>query len=106
LLRDAGGLGHRIHPSPMRRRAAGRCSGRVHSRCQRRLADAATGGRRVVIRLRVRWFSCAWPDCPAATFAGHIDGLTSRYSRRSPPLQTMLGALALAAAAGRSSLLA
>ena len=47
----------------------GRSSGRVNSRYERRLADAAIGGRRVVIRLRVRRFFCAWPDCPAATFA-------------------------------------
>jgi transposase len=97
----------------------GRSSGRVHSQYERRLADAAIGGRRVVIRLRVRRFFCAWPDCPAATFAEQVEGLTSRYARRSPPLQTMLAAVALAlagragarlarvlgAAAGRSSLL-
>jgi zinc-finger of transposase IS204/IS1001/IS1096/IS1165 len=97
----------------------GRSSGRVHSRYERRLADAAIGGRRVVIRLRVRRFFCAWPDCPAATFAEQVEGLTSRYARRSPPLHTMLIAVALAlagragarlarvlgVAAGRSSML-
>ena len=97
----------------------GRSSGRVHSRYERRLADAAIGGRRVVIRLRVRRFFCAWPGCPAATFAEQVEGLTSRYARRSPPLAGMLAAVALAlagragarlaralgAVAGRSSLL-
>jgi len=97
----------------------GRGSGRVHSRYERRLADAAIGGRRVVIRLRVRRFFCAWPGCPAATFAEQVEGLTSRYARRSPPLAAMLAAVALAlagragarlagvlgAVAGRSSML-
>jgi transposase len=91
----------------------------VHSRYGRLLADAAIGGRRVVIRLRVRRFFCGWPDCPAVTFAEQVRGLTSRYARRSPPLQQVLAGVALAlagragarlarllgATAGRSSLL-
>jgi transposase len=94
-------------------------SGRVHSRYGRRLADAGIGGRRVVIRLRVRRFFCDQPGCPAVTFAEQAGGLTSRYSRRSPPLERMLAQIALALAgragarlagllglaAGRSSLL-
>ena len=43
----------------------GMVSSRVHSRYERRLADAAAGGQRVVIRLRARRFFCAAPDCPA-----------------------------------------
>jgi transposase len=58
-------------------------SGRVHSRYGRRLADAAIGGRRVLIRLAVRRFFCANPACPAATFAEQVEGLTSRYARRT-----------------------
>jgi transposase len=76
----------------------GRSSGRVHSRYERRLADAAIGGRRVVIRLQVRRFFCGWPDCPAATFGEQVEGLTSRYARRSPPLAGTLTAVALALA--------
>ena len=38
--------------------ACGRFSVRVHSRYQRRLADAAIGGRPVLIRLTVRRFFC------------------------------------------------
>ena len=73
----------------------------------------------MVIRLRVRRFFCGWPGCPATTFAEQVEGLTSRYARRSPPLQRMLAAVALAlagragarlacvlgAVAGRSSML-
>jgi transposase len=97
----------------------GTASARVHSRYGRRLADVAIGGRRVMIRLRVRRFFCGVPDCPRTTFAEQVDGLTSRYARRTPPLAAMLGAVALALAgragarlvsvlgmpAGRSSLL-
>ena len=97
----------------------GRASARVHSRYQRRLADAAIGGQKVMIRLAVRRFFCDAPDCPAATFAEQVEGLTSRYARRTPLLAGMLGAVAVAlagragarlarvlcAAASRSSLL-
>jgi transposase len=97
----------------------GTVSGRVHSRYQRRLADAALGGRKVMIRLVVRRFFCDAPGCPAATFAEQVEGLTSRYARRTPLLAAMLGAVAVAlagragarlarvlcAAAGRSTLL-
>ena len=80
-------------------------SGQVHSTYRRRLADAAIGGRRVRIRLGVRRFFCGNPDCPAVTFAGQADGLTSRRSRRTPPLARMLASIALGLTAGRSSML-
>ena len=63
----------------------GRFSVRVHSRYQRRLADAAIGGRPVLIRLTVRRFFCPAPDCPVITFAEQVEGLTVRYARRTPP---------------------
>lgn len=94
-------------------------SGKVHSTYQRRLADAAIGGRRVRIRLRIRRFFCINPECPARTFAEQVDGLTWRRSRRTPPLARTLTSIALALAgragarlagtlnltAGRSSML-
>jgi zinc-finger of transposase IS204/IS1001/IS1096/IS1165 len=49
--------------------SCGRFSVRVHSRYQRRLADAAIGGRPVLIRLTVRRFFCPAPECPVTTFA-------------------------------------
>jgi transposase len=99
--------------------ACGRFSVRVHSRYQRRLADAAIGGRPVLIRLTVRRFFCPAPDCAVTTFAEQVEGLTVRYARRTPPLAEMLTAVALALAgragarlapllgllAGRSSML-
>jgi transposase len=81
--------------------ACGTVSGRVHSRYARRLADAAIGGRRVVIRLAVRRFFCAAPGCSRVTFAEQVEGLTSRYARRTPPLAAALGAVA-EALAGRA----
>jgi transposase len=79
----------------------GRLSGRVHSRYARRLADAAIGGRQVLICLQVRRFFCGSPDCPRTTFAEQVEGLTERYARRTAPLAGMLGAVA-AALAGRA----
>jgi transposase len=70
----------------------------VHSRYQRRLADAAVGGRRVVLRLGVRRFFCEDPDCQARTFTEQLTGLTTRYARRTPLLRRLLGQVALALA--------
>jgi transposase len=76
----------------------GQLSGRVHSRYERRLADAPAGGRPVVIRLVVRRFFCGNPGCAAVTFAEQAGGLTAPWSRRTPPLARMLAAIALALA--------
>jgi transposase len=76
----------------------GMVSSRVHSRYERRLADAAAGGQRVVIRLRVRRVFCGAPDCPACTFAEQVEGLTTAYARRTPLLRGMLEVIALALA--------
>jgi transposase len=76
----------------------GHLSARVHSRYERRLADAAIGGRRVVLRLRVRRFFCDDHRCRARTFAEQIPGLTTRSARRSPLLRRMLEAIGLALA--------
>ena len=76
----------------------GKRSQRVHSRYERRLADAAIGGQPVRIRLRVRRFRCAETGCARATFAEQVDGLTTRYGRRSQLLDTMLATIGLALA--------
>ncbi|MEU7002699.1 ISL3 family transposase [Nonomuraea sp. NPDC046570] len=79
-------------------RKCGSMSTRVHSQYERRLADAALGGRRVLIRARSRRFFCDNAHCPATTFAEQVHGLTSPYARRSPLLTKMLDAIALALA--------
>jgi transposase len=73
----------------------GRVSARVHSSYQRRLADAAIGGRRVVLRLGVRRFFCEALDCKARTFTEQIAGLTTRYARRTPLLRKLLEQIGL-----------
>ena len=97
----------------------GRSSGRVHSRYERRLADVAIGGRRVVIRLPVRRLFCGDPGCARVTFAEQVPGLTTRYARKTVLLAGVLPhvavalagragarlARALSAAASRSTLL-
>jgi hypothetical protein len=78
--------------------ACGSRSGRVHSRYERRLADAAIGGRRVMIWLRVRRLFCDEPGCKKRTFAGQVPGLTVRYGRKTALLAGMLQAIAVALA--------
>ena len=78
--------------------ACGRSSRRVHSRYERRLADAAIGGRRVVIRLQVRRLFCDDPGCAKTTFAEQVPGLTARYARKTPLLAGVLASSAVALA--------
>jgi transposase len=78
--------------------ACGQRSGRIHSRYTRRVADAVVGGRRIVLKLLVRRFFCAEPDCKAVTFAEQVPGLTSRYARRSQQAAQALQDIGLALA--------
>jgi transposase len=73
-------------------------SGRVHSRYERVLADAAVAGQRVVVRLRVRRFFCGNAECPASTFVEQVAGLTERHARRTSLLRRMLEDIGLALA--------
>jgi transposase len=68
----------------------------VHSRYQRRLADAALGGRQVLIVLSVRRLFCDHDRCARRTFAEQVEGLTVRYARRTPLLRSMLETVAIA----------
>lgn len=84
----------------------GTVSGRVHSRYVRRLADVAAGGRPVAIELAVRRFFCTAPGCGRRTFAEQVEGLTTRYARRTPLLAGVLGSIAVALAGRAGSRLA
>lgn len=77
----------------------GASSTRVHSRYGRRIADAPVGTRPVLIELSVRRLFCDNGDCTRVTFAEQVDGLTSRYGRRTPVLQRIIGALGVVLAA-------
>jgi hypothetical protein len=78
------------------RPGCGQVSGRVHSRYERRVADAAVAGRRVAIRLCVRRFFCIETGCQAKTFAEQVPGLIQPYCRRTLLLRNMLEAIGLA----------
>ena len=88
------------HPRAMQACCPG-CGGessRVHSRYERRLADAAVAGRRVEIRLRVRRFFCDGEGCGVRTFVEQVAGLTARYARCTVLLRGMLESIGLALA--------
>jgi hypothetical protein len=78
--------------------ACGRSSRRVHSHYQRRLADTAIGGRRVMIWLQVRRLFCDEPACKQRTFAEQVPGLTIRYGRKTALLAEVLRNIAVALA--------
>lgn len=71
---------------------------RVHSRYRRRLADAALGGRPVVIDLRVRRLFCDTACCARRTFAEQVAELTMKYGRRTAALAEIVQVIALALA--------
>jgi hypothetical protein len=71
-------------------------SDRVHGRYGRRLLDRAAGGSEVINCLEVRRFRRLPRDCPKATVAGQISGLTSRHARRTPAVTAALQAVPLA----------
>lgn len=84
----------------------GHGSGRVHSRYQRRLADAPLGARAVVIGLWVRRFFCENADCVRRTFVEQVPGLTSKHARRTELLRGLLVPIGLALAGRAGSRLA
>lgn len=76
----------------------GQPSRRVHSAYLRHIADEAVGGRPLRIDLHVRRLYCANRACPKTTFAEQVPGLTRRYQRRTPALQRVVDAVAVALA--------
>ncbi|MEU2485014.1 ISL3 family transposase [Streptomyces sp. NPDC012617] len=73
-------------------------SRRIHSSYLRFPADVPSGGRRVVLCLRVRRFLCPVISCGRRTFAEQMPGLTRRYGRRTERLRSTLAAVGLALA--------
>lgn len=71
---------------------------RVHSRYERTLADVPVAGQPVVLRLRVRRFFCEQRACSVQTFAEQVEGLTTRYARRTPGCREALERIGLALA--------
>lgn len=81
-------------------------SNRVHSRYERSLADTPVGDRPVRIELTVRRLYCENVHCSRRTFAKQVEGLTVRYSRRTPAARRVLEAVAVALAGRAGSRLA
>ncbi|WP_159027587.1 MULTISPECIES: transposase family protein [unclassified Streptomyces] len=73
-------------------------SSRVHSSYLRFPADVPSGGRLVVLQLRVRRFFCPESSCARRTFAEQLPGLTRRHSRWTERLRSTLAAVGLALA--------
>lgn len=84
-----GGGSVRIWAPPQAARAlcpgCGGESGRVPSREERKLAEAAGAGRWVEIDLRVRRFFCDVKDGGARRVVEQVAGLTARYGRCTLP---------------------
>ncbi|TVZ76275.1 transposase [Streptomyces sp. BK340] len=73
-------------------------SNRVHSSHLRFPADVPSAGRSIVLRLRVRRFTCGNSGCGRRTFVEQIPGLTRRHGQRTERLRSTLASVGLALA--------
>ncbi|MGY3204693.1 ISL3 family transposase [Streptomyces sp. TE5632] len=73
-------------------------SSRVHGSYLRFPADVPSGGRSVVLQLRVRRFICGNDSCARRTFVEQIPGLTRRHGQKTERLRATLAAVGLALA--------
>lgn len=70
----------------------GASSVRVHGYHWRTVADVPVGGRRVVVRVRVRRLVCPTRGC-RHTFREQVPGVLERYQRRTPRLTAQVKAV-------------
>jgi transposase len=84
----------------------GNCSEAVHCQYQRTVHDVPCGGRKVVLRLKVRKFFCRTPTCPRKVKALRLPELVRPWARVSNRLLEELKAIGLAASAQVSERLA
>ena len=84
----------------------GNSSDAVHCQYQRTVHDVPCGGRKVVLRLKVRKFFCRTPSCPRKVFAERLPELVRPWARVSNRLLEELKAIGLAASAEVSERLA
>ena len=78
--------------------ACAHLASRVHSRYDRKLADAAIAGQTVALRLRVRRFFCDSTECVVRTFTEQPAGVATRHARRTPLSRAMLTSISVALA--------
>ncbi|MGW9188421.1 transposase family protein [Streptomyces rubiginosohelvolus] len=71
-------------------------SNRLHGSYLRFPADVPSGGRSVVLQLKVRRFACGNPGCARRSFVEQIPGLTRRHDQRTERLRSILAAVGLA----------
>ncbi|GAA3811934.1 hypothetical protein [Streptomyces chiangmaiensis] len=76
----------------------GQASDWVHSRYVWHVADEAVAGRAVAIDSSVRRWYLREPACEKVTFVEQVPGLPRRYQRRTPALQKVVDAVAVARA--------
>ncbi|EFF88321.1 transposase [Streptomyces sp. e14] len=69
----------------------GSWSGRVRGSFLRFLADLPVAGRQVVLRLRVRRFTCEDASCGRRTCVEQVTGLTRRHSQRTERIRLPAG---------------
>jgi transposase len=75
----------------------GQVSDRLHSRYERRLLDLPSQGRAVQIRIAVRRFRCAAPECRRRIFAEALgDTVAGRSARRTARLEAIVHHLGIA----------
>ncbi len=84
----------------------GTLSDAVHCQYQRTVHDVPCGGRKVVLRLKVREFVCRSASCPRKVFAERLPELVQPWARVSNRLLEELKAIGLAASAEVSERLA
>ncbi|MEU1107257.1 transposase family protein, partial [Streptomyces tibetensis] len=75
--------------------ACGIWSSRVHGSYLRFPADVPSAGRSVVLRLRVRRFTCQNAACGRRTFVEQIPGLTRRHGQRTERLRSTMASVGL-----------
>ena len=69
---------------------------RVHGYYERTAADVPAGGRRVLVRVRVRRLRCPVPGCPRQAFREQVPGVLDRYQRRTTRLTGQVSVSAVA----------
>ncbi len=67
---------------------------RVHEYRERTAADVPAGGRRVLVRVRVRRMRCPALDCKVQTFREQVPGILDRYQRRISRLTAQVSTVA------------
>ena len=82
--------------------ACGTETTRVHEYRERAVADVPAGGRRVLVKVRVRRLRCPVAGCPRQTFREQVPGVLDRYQRRTTRLTVQVSAVARELA-GRAS---